>query len=282
MKTTSYLTAAEFLQKAQAHLEENEAANNLMIGLCLRLQKHPERIERQPYFATVEDAKGLAAAAVMTPPFSLIVHSARKKPQTALEAIAKDLLEHHWPVPGVNGQVPLPEQFSQVWTQLTGARHEQILALRAFELRKVAHPKGAPGSLRVAKPADTDLIASWMQAFHDEATPHDPPFDAHKAAKTRICDGDIFLWDDGKPVTMAAKARPTRNGITVNLVYTPPQLRRKGYATACVAALSQKLLDEGWQFCALFTDLANPTSNSIYQQIGYKPVCDYALFRFTE
>ena len=59
MKATSYLTATEFLRKAQAHLEENEAANTLMIGLCL--QKHPERIERQPYFATVEDAKGLAA-----------------------------------------------------------------------------------------------------------------------------------------------------------------------------------------------------------------------------
>lgn len=280
MKATIYATAGEFLKKAQAHLEANEAANNLMIGLCLRLQKHPERIERQPHFATVEDANGLAACAVMTPPYPLIVHSARKEPHTALEAIAKSLLENKWPVPGVNGQVPLSEQFCEIWTRLAGARHEQILALRTFELRKVVHPKGVPGSLRVATPADAELIASWMQAFHDEATPHDPPFDVHKAAKTRIDDGDLFLWDDGKPVTMVAKARPTTRGITVNYVYTPPQLRRKGYATACVAALSQNLLNEGWKFCALFTDLANPTSNSIYQKIGYKPVCDYAQFRF--
>lgn len=280
MKVTTYRTAGEFLKKTQAHLEKNEAVHSLMLGLCLRLHKHPDRIEHQPYFATVEDAKGLAACAVMTPPFSLIVQSTRKDPHSALEAIAKDLVKDNWSVPGVNGQLPLPEVFSEIWKTLTGARHEKILALRAFELRKVVHPKPVPGRLKTAAAADTDLVASWMRAFRDEATPHDPPFDAHKAAKTRISDGDIFLWEDGEPVTMAAKSRPTVHGTTVGLVYTPPPLRRKGYATACVAALSQKLLDEGWKFCALFTDLANPTSNSIYQKIGYKPVCDNALFKF--
>ena len=94
-------------------------------------------------------------------------------------------------------------------------------------------------------------------------------------AQRRVGDRDVYLWEDGQPVSMAAKARPTINGITVNLVYTPPQFRRRGYATSCVARLSQLLLDSGWKFCTLFTDLANPTSNDIYQKVGYMPVCDF-------
>jgi predicted GNAT family acetyltransferase len=68
--------------------------------------------------------------------------------------------------------------------------------------------------------------------------------------------------------------------MAISLVYTPPDLRQRGYATACVASLSQMLLDEGWQFCTLFTDLANPTSNSIYRKIGYKPVGDFHDYLF--
>ena len=73
---------------------------------------------------------------------------------------------------------------------------------------------------------------------------------------------------------MAGFSGATPNGIRVNLVYTPPEYRKKGYATSCVAALSQTLLDQGRKYCFLFTDLANPTSNHIYQTIGYQPVCD--------
>jgi len=95
-----------------------------------------------------------------------------------------------------------------------------------------------------------------------------------------VATGDIFLWDDGRPVSVAARNRPTPHGISVGYVYTPPELRGRGYATSCVAALSQHLLDSGYEFCTLFTDLANPTSNDIYQQIGYRPICDYDEYVF--
>ena len=78
------------------------------------------------------------------------------------------------------------------------------------------------------------------------------------------------------------KTRPTRHGISVSLVYTPPELRGRGYATACVGELSRKLLGAGREFCALFADLANPISNHIYERIGYRPVCDYEEYRFEE
>lgn len=79
---------------------------------------------------------------------------------------------------------------------------------------------------------------------------------------------------------MAAVARPTLHGITVNLVYTPPEQRGRGFASNCVAALSQRMLDGGYQFCTLFTNLANPTSNDIYQQIGYRSIADFNEYRF--
>ena len=107
--------------------------------------------------------------------------------------------------------------------------------------------------------------------------------DVQERVAGQVAAGAWFLWLDGvQPVSMALRTRPTRRGCAVGGVYTPPELRRKGYASACVAALSQHLLDQGYQFCTLFTDLANPTSNRIYLQIGYQPVCDFDKYKFED
>ena len=91
----------------------------------------------------------------------------------------------------------------------------------------------------------------------------------------------MFLWEDGgQPVAMAMSSRPLQHSITVSAVYTPPEHRQQGYATALVARLSQHLLDMGYEFINLFTDLENPTSNSIYQKIGYNPVIDFRSYKF--
>jgi predicted GNAT family acetyltransferase len=97
-----------------------------------------------------------------------------------------------------------------------------------------------------------------------------------------IEEGRLYLWCDKVPVSMAWKARPTKSGVVVSGVYTPPEHRRRGYATCCVAALSQRLLDTGYTYCTLYTDLANPTSNSIYRKIGYQPVCESMMYRFED
>ena len=128
------------------------------------------------------------------------------------------------------------------------------------------------------------MLAQWVHNFNVEASL--APMDLAEArglAERRVDAGDLFVWEDGgRPLSMAIKSRPTSHGITVSLVYTPPELRNHGYASACVAALSQQLLDAGWEFCTLYTDLANPTSNSIYQRIGYRPVCDSNEYHFVD
>jgi uncharacterized protein len=93
-------------------------------------------------------------------------------------------------------------------------------------------------------------------------------------AERLIRDGRLYFWQDGAPRSMLASTRETPNGASINAVYTPPEFRGCGYATIAVAALSRRLLDDGHTFCSLYTDLANPTSNALYQRIGYRPVAD--------
>jgi uncharacterized protein len=154
---------------------------------------------------------------------------------------------------------------------------------RIYRLERVRPVGDVPGRLRRASKADGPVLIPWVRAFHAEAfREHAPPFDAEQLVDRRLggsTDG-LCLWDDEGPRTLAGFTGPTPHGIRVGPVYTPPEHRGRGYASACVAALSQLLLDRGYRFCFLYTDLANPTSNRIYQRVGYEPVCDVAEFHF--
>ena len=90
----------------------------------------------------------------------------------------------------------------------------------------------------------------------------------------------LYLWEDGEVASLAGIGSPTPHGVRVGPVYTPPDRRGRGYASALVAGISQAALDAGRTFCFLFTDLANPTSNHIYETIGYRPVRDVDMWRF--
>ena len=152
-----------------------------------------------------------------------------------------------------------------------------------YELRAVIPPNPqAPGELRLADPNESDLLTEWLMAFDLDAFGMQvrTAEAAYEFIEVRIQDGDVYVWHDGAPVSMVMSSRPTRQGITVNMVYTPPELRRRGYASASVAALSQLLLEKGYDFCTLFTDAANPTSNKIYQDIGYRMVSEFDKFSF--
>ena len=274
-------TADEFLQDARVYLEQNEAVNGLMLGLAFRLSQFADQITNPPFLATVADDNGLVLASLMTPPYKLLVYSDHQDATAALIVLASHLQHSAWTFPTVLGLAPIAEKFAQIWTDLTGTTYEVGVQQRVFELREVQHPTYPNGRLREATAVELPIISQWLQAFHTEALAEAIDWTtAKEMANGRIRQNDIYIWDNGQPVTMAAKVRPTANGMTISLVYTPPELRGRGYASACVAALSHQLLDEGWQFCTLFTDLANPTSNSIYQKIGYKPVGDFNDYVF--
>jgi uncharacterized protein len=163
--------------------------------------------------------------------------------------------------------------FARAWARRTGVRHQPGMRQRIYRLDTVVPPERTPpGRLRRAEARDRELAVAWMEAFHDDTrTERTNP----QGSVRRWSDaGDLFLWDDGEPRCMTAIVRRTPNGAAVAGVYTPPALRGRGFASACVAAVSQGALDAGARFCFLYTDLSNPTSNAIYTRIGYRPVGD--------
>jgi predicted GNAT family acetyltransferase len=275
-----YDAAGEWLVAAQEELAREEAANGLILGVGLRLRAHPERITTPPYLATVHDGAELVAAAAMTPPYRLLVHTNQEEPGTAFELVARDMLARGFVPRGVNGRVPYSAQFADVWQRVTGRRCTPNKAMRAYELRSVVPPRPMPGAMRAATEDDLPLVQRWLEAFDRESFPNEVGNRPVEMTRAFIRDEFTYLWVDGEPVSLVGLTRPLPHGMTIAPVYTPPELRGRGYASACTAAVSQMLLDRGCEYVTLFTDLANPTSNSIYRKIGYRPVCDYADFDF--
>lgn len=273
--------ADEFLAHVQDALETREVASNLMLGVALRLRAYPGIVEQRPYLAVVRDEGGLVAAALMTPPHGVIVHAERGDAQIGFIRIAHDLREHRWQVRGVIGPSEAADEFLRIWQRLTGATVRRTTHERVFQLDRVIEPRWPPGEFRAAKEDDVPLVAEWVEAFQREALPDRQHPDPIEWAKRRIGEGDIFLWEEGgRPVSLAARSRETPNARAIGPVYTPPERRGCGYASAVTARLSQLILDSGKRYAMLFTDLSNPTSNSIYRKIGYKPVCDYNEYIF--
>ncbi len=280
MITITYLNAHDFLLKTQDFLEENEAANNLLLGICFQLKRFSSRVKTGPYFILVTTDNDLPLlAGVMTPARKLIIYG-KNEGNGAVESLARRLLADKTVPPGVLGPASIAGAFAETWTSMTGMKHNPGLHQRIYELRQVIPPPPVPGWLRAATVSEVDLVTRWALAFQIEAMSPGDPAQTRETIERRIDRQEVYLWEDGQPVSLACRARPISHGISVNFVYTPPEFRRRGYATAAVAALSQLLLNLGWKFCTLFTDLTNPTSNHIYQLIGYIPVCDFDEYIF--
>jgi predicted GNAT family acetyltransferase len=283
MNIQTFLSASEFLETARAALESNEAANNLMLGLALTAQHSPERFEIQPFFGVVLEQNRVQIAALMTPPHNLVVFSAPGSDAgLAFDLLARRLRQDGWRVPGVVGPSQAALEFAGVWQAQTGEAFRLTLHEHLYELRRVIPPPSTPGMMRPAGMNDLDLVARWLFEFHHGGLPNESMAlkEAHKQALNRIGDGSFYLWEDGQPATLAGIGRHTPHGCSIGVVYTPLDFRRRGYATALTAALSQLLLDSGKQFTALYTNPANLVSNSIYRKIGYRPVCDFDQYRF--
>ena len=270
MNLTTYQGADAFLREAQGVLEEHEAENNLMLGLCLKMARSSEEIEPAPYFATVKQNDDLLVAAIITPPHKLIVYSDTDARVEVFELLTADLLAKGLPVPGVIGRSAVTSAFAKAWEEVTGESTIQGMRQRIYRLTEVNQSQIPSGSFRAATKDDLTLLAQWTLAFHHEAVPNDPLSDVQGATRRRIAHKEIFVWEEAGPVSV----------VSVNLAYTPPEYRGRGYATACVASLSRHLLNSGFSFCTLFANLANPISNYVYKKIGYRPVCDFAEWRF--
>jgi predicted GNAT family acetyltransferase len=263
----------------------HEAMNCLPLGLLATLADRPEVYPERPYLALVRADGEPALMALRTPPHQLVVSWVTRVEEPVLTALVDDLWHRDPDTPGVMGPDSVAHALTAGLARRRGGRARRIMAERVYELTAVIPPPPTAGRMRPATEADRDVLARWGVAFAREATPEDgnPEEAGRRLVMGRIPpapDRGLVVWEDhGQVVAMAGYAGPTPTGIRIAPVYTPPPERRRGYASALVAALSQWLLDQGRARCFLFTDLSNPTSNKIYQAVGYRPVGDVGVYR---
>ncbi|MCC7361590.1 MAG: GNAT family N-acetyltransferase [Anaerolineales bacterium] len=281
MQLRRYVDPGDFLAAAEAFLLTREATNNVLLGLAATLRISPGFSLQPPYFSVVEAEGAVVAAGLITPPNRL--HLAYTEVPGALDLLVADVRNYYPLLPGVTGPVPVARGFAERWQRLTGARYARTMAERNYQLTQVRAPTPVPGAMRRAGPDDLDLLADWYLAFEVEAFGESTADSRARVERVLATPGRaIYLWEaDSRAVSLAGYGNPTPHGIRIGPVYTPSERRGRGFASALVAQLSQRLLDEGRQYVFLFTDQKNATANHIYQAIGYRPVNDADEFKFT-
>ena len=270
---------AEFLDAAQPLLLSDEARHNLMLGIAGGLRDHPGLYHE--FRGWVVEARGaVVAAALQTPPYNVTL--ARPSADEAIAALVGALRSEAIDLPGVTGAVPEADAFGGRWTHGEELTVRARMRQRIYQLTKVRPVRGVPGMARPATHADRPLLVEWVRAFAEESFEDADPAAAIRQVDARLehGTGGFALWEDGPPVSLVGWGGATPNGIRVAPVYTPPELRRRGYASALTAWVSAGHLAQGRRYCFLYTDLANPTSNRIYMNIGYEPVCDSVDYAF--
>jgi predicted GNAT family acetyltransferase len=231
-----------------------------------------------PAFGWLRLASGeIAAAMLQTPPYPVLLS---RLPEGSVQPLARALAARGRQLPGVTAAEDDATAFAAAWTGLVGGSAREHERTRLFRLARLEPPVPAPaGAARVAASGDRDLLESWLAAFTEEAGVISARADV---VGDRLSYGGLTLWeDDGAAVSMAGVNRLVAGTARVGPVYTPPELRRRGYAGGVTAAVSQAALDAGASNVVLFTNLANPTSNALYQRLGYRAVEDRVMLTFS-
>ncbi|TAK00418.1 MAG: GNAT family N-acetyltransferase [Chloroflexota bacterium] len=284
-----------FMARAGDFIAAHEAEHCLLLGIAHNIRHGLMPLPEPPIFAVVADGGSdevsggddagdgridgdgdvrVVAAALRTPPYNLVLSLIDDLDAgAAVDALADALVDEV--LPGVSGRRDLAARFAERWGGSAGRRARVQMAERIYRLSAVREPRPAPGRMRPAERADRPLLIAWIEAFFQEALGEstDPAdtVDRWLAGEGRT----LHVWEDGDVrVSLCGVGGETPNGIRVGPVYTPPEHRGHGYASNLVAGVSRAQLDAGRRFVFLFTDLANPTSNRIYQDVGYEPVVD--------
>ncbi|MGX1880409.1 GNAT family N-acetyltransferase [Streptomyces sp. NPDC055287] len=261
----------EYLAVAGPAVAARPAENTLLLTVAETLRRRGSDAygEGTPRYGWWRGADGRVDGALLwTPPHAVLVGTV---PAEAVAPLAQACAELGGPA--VGAERGTARALAEQWRRM-GAEVTTVIEQRLYRLAELTPPDPAPpGRARVATAADRELLVEWVNAFRREAGHPGPG--AERAVDDRIAYGGLTLWEhDGTPVSMAGALRPAAGTVRVAPVYTPPRWRGRGYAAAVTAAVSGAARDAGAGEVLLFTDLANPTSNGVYQRIGYRAVED--------
>lgn len=285
MRVVRHSDAKIFRQAVDDFLLSDEAIHNVILGITSRIINTGNAYD-DVFLAHVEnDAGEVIAATMRTVPHGSVLSNIHDK--AAISLLVDAYADAYETLPSVLGTVEDSLQFAESWQQKSGQSFYIKMEQGIYKLETVIPPQNVSGELCQATHDDFDLLVEWFLGFHtdigNEITDEFVNFikkNIEGKLKTPIL-GGIRLWcDGGQAVSMAAATRESPNGANVSLVYTPAEFRGHGYASVVTAAVSQTILNTGKKFCYLYTDLANSTSNKIYQAIGYEHVCNHRHIAF--
>jgi RimJ/RimL family protein N-acetyltransferase len=261
----------EYAERTWDLLTESPAEHTIALTV-LETVRRGRRWSGEPMlFGWFEDGAEVSGAVFRTPPFNLLLGAV---PEDAAAALVATLRAAGVSVPGANGRHLEVERFAEEWTAATGARSETKVRLALYELGTLHPPDPSPAGWARAAETEEDLELAIRWYFDFQVETRSPVTDVTPLVRERMEDRRLWLWEGetGPPVSLAARTPAVAGVARIAPVYTPPEHRRHGYGTAITAACTADALDRGTERVVLFTDLANPTSNAIYQRIGYRPI----------
>ncbi|MEQ9563232.1 MAG: GNAT family N-acetyltransferase, partial [Woeseiaceae bacterium] len=269
MQIRRYADPQLFLDHCKEWLLRDELRNSTILSVLHLLAQDGHPFDTPFYLAIVENDKGIAGCAVRAPPDPLILSD---MPLDAMPLLVEDVARVYDVLPTITGMDDEVETFARSWEERCGLSHGAKIHWRWYAVDRVVMPASpVPGQLRLASKADLALIRDWGPRFAKEI---DTSVDVVAFYERRLESESLYLWNDGVPRTVAAVSGITPNSIRISGVYTAPEYRRHGYASAAVASVSQLMLDAGHRFCVLFTETSDPSANRLYRSIGYKPIFD--------
>ncbi len=287
MQFKLYKDVHEFYNDTYDVLLRHESQNMIPLGNIIIGHEGKDITDwRDPgnwLMATVSDEKGIRITALMTPPHNITLYATDNIiDEEAISCLIDGLKDYA--IPGVISEKTLAEYFAKEYCARKGLSYKTTMNQRIYELTKVNPEIKQFGTIRLLEEKDMSFFPYWLEAFHvagnygrtEMSIPQNEEIYRYRLSSKKI----YVLEVDGIPVSMAGYTREMKTAVGVAFVYTPPYFRGNGYATSCVAQLSQMALDRGYKRCVLYTDLLNPTSNSIYRRIGYKSVCDSLMLAF--
>lgn len=265
MRVVTYTDPASYGAVAEPVIAAEPVLHALHAQVIAAVSDDPPRYPEWIFYV-VEQAGRVPFLAHLTPPYPIHMptHDA-----PAARALADHVYASGTRPSAVGGDVESVEAFAARWCELTGQVSKVTMRLGVYDLPGGVHlPWAVSGRARVAAAADLELVRSWQLAFHDEVVRGGRP---PRLEDGLVLDGRTTLWCDPEPVAMAQARHSGSSTVAISGVYTPPDRRGHGYASAVTTAASQACLDRG-ERCMLYTDLENPTSNGIYRALGYRYV----------
>ena len=267
-------SADEFLAGAGDFLRARPVENTVLLTITQTLLRRGSQAygDSTPVFGWCGEG-----AFLRTPPRVAVLTD---MPPAAATELAASLAGTD--LPGIVGPDAVAEAFAAEWHRLTGTSPHVTARHRLYRLDELVPPDPAPaGAVRTAGVSDRDLLVDWMVAFHAEIG--EDPGRCTELVDEKLSHGGLMLWadSDGRSVSMAGITRMEAGMVRVQCVYTPAEHRGKGYAGGVTVAVTRAALDAGATDVVLFTDLTNPTSNALYQRLGYSPIEDRRTVEFS-